>query len=106
MSRHYLIVAAVGCVGMILAMVLLIHTLTSGDLFEMDVSDILLNIFIVIGIMIVSMLLLVFSMISYTRRRMTVGYTPTKRCQSCGAEMNVTEMSCPRCFSLQPTDKR
>ena len=103
----YLMLAIFALFGIIGAFSFFIYSLAVDDMFATDsVFDIMLNISLFLGVLLLSLVVMVFCLIRYMSRKGSVNVIPTKRCTSCGTEMGVTEMSCPRCFTLQPADER
>ena len=105
----YLVLALAAGVGMIAMIALFVSTMISGDMFATDsILSIMLSIMVYMIGFIVMMILLVVFFMKYTVSKSghQVTGTPKKNCASCGALMDVTDMSCPRCFSLQPMDRR
>ena len=105
--KGYLVLAALGAFGMAAAFALFIYSMVAGDIFGTEsLTDIILNILMFLGILMLSMAVMVVCLIKYLKNKDGVNVVPTKRCPSCGTEMGVTEMSCPRCFTLQPADEK
>jgi hypothetical protein len=101
------VLAVFALFGVIGAFSFFIYSMVTGDIFATDsVFGIMLNIFLFLGIMLLSLIVMAFCLIRYVGRKGSVNTILTKRCPSCGTEMGVTEMSYPRCFTLQPADEK
>jgi len=102
--KIYLLLAVAAAIGLVITFGIFVNSKISGSFFEeTTVSGILLTIGIfVIGITVL-MPLMALSLMKYlSSRNAPVRAPPTKKCPSCGTEMDEKEMSCPRCFTLQP----
>ena len=73
--------------------------------FGTSVSDIIISIFAHIGTIALLMFMMVMFLLKYiVSKKISQSAHPMKACVSCGQAMEITEMSCPRCFALQPID--
>jgi len=104
-SKGYLVLAAASIIGMVAAFIFFVIALASDELYSKDPSvlDILLPIFLYLGLVMLFVFLLVYSLIKYDKSKRHTQYEElTKKCISCGTTIGLTELSCPRCFTLQP----
>jgi len=102
--KVYLVLLAVSIIGMVAAFIFFIITLASDKFYsDPSVSDILITIFMFVGLIMVFVILMVYSLIKYSSAG-THSARPdlTKQCISCGTTIGITELTCPRCFTLQP----
>jgi formate hydrogenlyase subunit 3/multisubunit Na+/H+ antiporter MnhD subunit len=105
----YLVLAIAAGIGMIAMIALFATSMFSGDIFEIEsvLTMIMWIMVYMFGFIIMMVLAIVFFLkYSVSKSAHQVSGTLKKNCASCGALMEVTEMSCPRCFSLQPMDRR
>jgi len=107
-EKMYLLLAAASFAGIFAAFILLVLALVSDPFgVETEVFDILLTIFLYFGLIGIMTGAAVYFMIKYAKAKNGQTFRPlTKRCVSCGHEMGITELSCPRCFILQPPEDR
>ena len=107
-GKVYLALAAASFAGIFVSFILLILALVYDPFgTETEVFDILLTIFLYFGLIGLMTGMAVFFMIGYTKAKNGHIFRPlTKRCVSCGHEIGITELSCPRCFVLQPPEDR
>ncbi|MDR0334482.1 MAG: hypothetical protein LBH69_01160 [Methanomassiliicoccaceae archaeon] len=104
-SKIYLALAIASIVAMVIVFGAFIVTLVSGDIFygEVTVASILITIFLFLGLILLCVFLFVFFLMKYAKSKGNTAYVElTKKCISCGTTIGVTELSCPRCFTLQP----
>jgi uncharacterized BrkB/YihY/UPF0761 family membrane protein len=106
-AKIYLILGAAAVIGAIAAFGFFIYTMMSGDIFEEEFSpfNMVLRTFLLIGVSFILMFLAIFFFArSTTAQNEYNNRSQMKKCISCGAVIGVTEMSCPRCFVLQPVE--
>ena len=104
-SKVYLVLAAASVIGMIAAFVFFIITIASDKFYSDDPSvfGILLTIFMYLGLVMLFVLLLIYSLFKYDKSKRHSAYEElTKKCISCGTTLGLTELTCHRCFTLQP----
>ena len=103
----YLIMAIASFILLMAVVGYFVFTMITEDIFLGDVMDIMMTIFLFLGMLFVSIVLMVVFMIKFmsTGTQSTVKQN-TKRCVSCGTQMGIYDVSCPRCFSIQPNDGR
>ena len=102
-KKPYLMLAVICLIGAVIVFGFFILFMIDGSfLDDLSVTGLLLEIFMYLGL---SMMFLVsasvFFMI-YLRKGVAEHNVPMKTCPSCGQTMDIKEMSCPRCFTLQP----
>jgi len=101
--KMYLVLAIACCLGAVLAFGLFISYMITGDfLDDFSVTGLITRIFIFLGLATVFMTLALIFFIKSSARGSSIRNVPTKTCPSCGQTMDTKEMSCPRCFTLQP----
>jgi hypothetical protein len=101
------ILAAAAGTAAVAVFIIFIYRMATGDIFGYDaaVSDILLEIFIFMGLSGLLFFLMILFIIKYTVAKNYRDDRPfVKRCVSCGTEIGITDMSCHRCFVLQPAE--
>jgi len=109
MPNRYMILFAASIVALVAVFIYFIVTLASGSLFMSDVTvaKILITIFAFLGLIMLCVCLMIYSLIKYARSKDTsVQQELMTKCISCGATIGITELSCPRCFTLQPPGGR
>jgi len=109
MPNKYLILFAASIVALVASFIAFIIMIVSGDLFAYDasVADIMITIFVYLGVVMLCMLLMLYSLIKYGKSKShSAQQDLTTKCISCGATIGITELSCPRCFTLQPPGGR
>ena len=107
--KIYLVLAGVSLVGIFAAMGFFVMKMVSDDFFGEDttVFDILTTVFLYLGLMMLSACLMAFSITRYFKTNDGRTRGPlTKRCVSCGHEIGIMDLSCSRCFVLQPPEDR
>ena len=103
--KAYLALTVIGAVGMFASFVLFIVMMATGDIFYYEsVFIIILTIFGYLGAVCFFILLMVFGIVKFSvAQQVAAQKRPlTKKCVSCGHEIGYTDMSCSRCFTLQP----
>jgi hypothetical protein len=103
--KAYLILAIISFIGVVAAFIFFIATIASDGFYSGDstVSDIMITIFTYLGLVMLFVFLGVFFLIKYAKANNYSAQSElTKKCISCGTVIGITEMSCPRCFTLQP----
>jgi hypothetical protein len=107
-QNGYLVLAIASIIGAVAMFALFIMKMTSEEFLNPDgsVFIMILSILAYIGLASMFMLLSALFFIKYYRAKNGAGTVfKTKKCVSCGTEMDIMEMSCPRCFTLQPPDQ-
>ena len=103
--KTYLILAIACVIGIFISFGAFAVSMFSSEFYtELDVYGMIFTIFLYIGMASLFMLLAVIFFIKYNRAKHPPVIISTKQCASCGTTMGAMEMSCPRCFSLQPPD--
>ncbi|MCL2143170.1 MAG: hypothetical protein FWH44_04580 [Methanomassiliicoccaceae archaeon] len=105
----YLALSILCGIGIFAAFGVFAYNMTTSDPFGDDSSafGIVLSVLLYLVTAGVMMFLMAFFFIRYSRTKgQRSSGVPTKICVSCGAEIDAMEMSCPRCFTLQPADGR
>jgi formate hydrogenlyase subunit 3/multisubunit Na+/H+ antiporter MnhD subunit len=108
-SKIYLILAILSFIGIFVAIGMFSIWMMDGSFLDDDLSmsALMLRIFLYVGALGAMLFLTSFFFIKYAKAQ--AGRTnpyPVKKCTSCGAELGITELSCPRCFTLQPPEDR
>jgi len=104
-SKAYLALVVLAFIGMIATFIFFISALASDSFYSSDatVASILITIFGFIGLFLLFVLLMVYGLVKYADPRGRSYHSePTKKCISCGQELAMTDLSCHRCFVLQP----
>jgi hypothetical protein len=102
-SRTYLILAIFSVIGLFAAAGLFIYRMVTSELTE--VSELLMTIGLYVGSVVTFMLLIAYFMIKFVGSMASSSVIAnTKRCVSCGMMISITDLSCPRCFAIQPPE--
>ena len=108
-STIYLVLAVAAFIGMFVALLIFIMRMINlGNVPDDDILTYIFTTLIVFMLLSMAMIsLMIFCLIKYSaKKRSAYDRVLTKRCVSCGTELGFNEMSCPRCFVLQPPDRR
>ncbi|MDR2866913.1 MAG: hypothetical protein LBV13_05910 [Methanomassiliicoccaceae archaeon] len=102
----FLVMAAVGIMLLFASIGFLLYAMLSDPF-----GDGGLNIVIIVALFFVMMMLAIalitFGFVKYFRNASgSSGSMPTKICTSCGETLDVTELTCHRCFAIQPAEDR
>ena len=101
--KIYLMLGMVCFVGLFTAFALFVSLMiTMDDPFENNIFLYIFGWLTVSGALMVAMAV---CFVKYFRFHIpSYGTQMTKRCVSCGEILNVTDLSCPRCYTIQPVE--
>ena len=105
--KAYLLLTILSFICMIAVFVLFVIEMATGDTMGENASTfgILITVLLYMGAIGLLAMMMAFSLIRYfSWNAHYAGRVMTKKCTACGTEMPITELSCPRCFVLQPAD--
>ena len=105
--KIYAVIGILCIIGVFVSFGYFAYRMMSDDfLDDFSVTGIILNILLYIGSACFFMFMAALSISRYLRSKDTSDPDRlTKTCPSCGHVMAITEMSCPRCYTLLPTDE-
>ena len=101
----YLVLSILCGMGIFVAFGVFAYSMATSDPFgdENPVLSIMFGVLLYIGTAGLMMFLMAFFFTRYSRAKgQRPSGVPVKVCVSCGAAIDAMEMSCPRCFALQP----